>query len=180
MHSHIKFELETYRVSKETTLPTHKLRSHSRAGNAPGSSMFPFAFDAILSHELYIISIHYFNCYFNTLFQYIISIHYFNTLTQIFDKTKQQKHNASHRGAVTLSNVNTTTGALPPAVVDRPRRTTVSPLRTDFTVAVPVLGNTGRIGFDAAGTGTFAIFSSNSLPLPVSIFPQIIIKYTHT
>ena len=39
---------DTYRVSKATCFPTHRLRSHSREGNAPGSSMFPFAFDAIL------------------------------------------------------------------------------------------------------------------------------------
>lgn len=42
---------DTYRVSKATCFPTHRLRSHSREGNAPGSSMFPFAFDAILKIE---------------------------------------------------------------------------------------------------------------------------------
>src|SRR6056300_442407 len=81
---------KTYRVSKNTVFPTHKLRSHSREGNASGSSTLLFAFDAI-------------------------------------------------RGAVTRSNVKVTSGALPPFAA-RPRRTTVSPLRTLLTFAEPVAG----------------------------------------
>jgi len=43
------FQLSTtYRVSKKTLFPTHKFRSHSREGNASGSSTLLFAFDAIL------------------------------------------------------------------------------------------------------------------------------------
>ncbi len=38
----------TYRVSKDTCFPTQSLRSHSRAGKAPGSSILPLALDAIL------------------------------------------------------------------------------------------------------------------------------------
>lgn len=43
------------------------------------------------------------------------------------------------RGAVTRSNVKVTSGARPSAP-GRPRRTTVSPLRTDLILAVPRLG----------------------------------------
>mmetsp|Transcript_1489 Transcript_1489/g.2139 ORF Transcript_1489/g.2139 Transcript_1489/m.2139 type:complete len:200 (-) Transcript_1489:2-601(-) len=91
------------RVSNATGFPTHRFLSHSRAGNAPGSSILPFALDAIL-------------------------------------------------GAVTRSNVKMTTGAFCPGAKGRPVNTTVSPLKTDLTVATPRLGSTGRIG--AAGTGT--------------------------
>ena len=38
----------THRVSKITVFPTHKVLSHSREGNASGSSTLLFAFDAIL------------------------------------------------------------------------------------------------------------------------------------
>jgi hypothetical protein len=38
----------SYRVSKATFFPTTSFLSHSRAGNAPGSSTLSFAFDAIL------------------------------------------------------------------------------------------------------------------------------------
>lgn len=57
----------------------------------------------------------------------------------------------THLGAVTRSNVKMTTGAFCPGAKGRPVRTTVSPLKTDLTVATPRLGSTGRIG--AAGTG---------------------------
>ena len=43
------------------------------------------------------------------------------------------------RGAVTRSNVKVTEGAVLPSP-PRPRRTTVSPLRTDLILAVPRLG----------------------------------------
>ena len=44
------------------------------------------------------------------------------------------------RGAVTRSKVKVTSGAVPPATAARPRRMTVSPLRTDLILAVPRLG----------------------------------------
>ena len=69
-------------------------------------------------------------------------------------KQLSQSHNITHLGAVTLSNVKITTGGLPPAAAGFPVRITVSPLSTDLTVAVPWLGKTGRIRFDAAETGS--------------------------
>jgi hypothetical protein len=50
--------------------------------------------------------------------------------------------NKTHLGAVTLSKVKVTSGGLLPSP-PRPRRTTVSPLRTDLTLAVPRLGRMG-------------------------------------
>lgn len=43
--------INAYRVSNSTVLPTQVRRSHSRAGNAPGSSMLPFTFEAILNER---------------------------------------------------------------------------------------------------------------------------------
>jgi len=57
-------------------------------------------------------------------------------------------------GAVTLSNVKMTIGGLAPGPDGFPVSTTVSPLSTDFTVAEPWLGKTGRMRFDAAGSGS--------------------------
>lgn len=57
----------------------------------------------------------------------------------------------SYLGAVTRSKVNMTTGAFCPAAAGRPVNTTVSPLKTDFTVASPWLGKTARMGFAAIG-----------------------------
>jgi len=82
---------KTYRVSKLTLFPTHKVLSHSREENAAGSSTLALAFEAI-------------------------------------------------RGADTPVNVKVTRGAGAPGTEDTPRRTTVSPLNTDCTLAEPRLG----------------------------------------
>lgn len=50
----------------------------------------------------------------------------------------------TYLGAVTRSKVKMTTGGFCPGAVGRPVKTTVSPLKTDLTVARPWLGRTAR------------------------------------
>lgn len=61
----------------------------------------------------------------------------------------------THLGAVTRSKVKVTSGALFPSP-PRPRRTTVSPLRTDLILAEPRLGRMG--GRVAVGTDIVVFF----------------------
>ena len=42
------FKSPSYRVSKTTVFPAQSLRSHSRDGKAPGSSLLSLPFEAIL------------------------------------------------------------------------------------------------------------------------------------
>ena len=79
-----------------------------------------------------------------------------------------QKCIPTHLGAVTRSNVKMTTGAFWPGAIGRPVRTTVSPLRTDLTVARPRLGSTGRIA--AVGTGSDMVVWLAVVSIRICIF----------
>ena len=66
-------------------------------------------------------------------------------------RTTRANGHLTHLGETTRSNVKTISGGLESGEAAFPTSTTVSPLRTFLTRAVPWLGSTGRMG--AAATG---------------------------